>query len=154
MKIETLSLQDQVTTGISAGCTVTKPSLGALDTFEIRCDGYVCPDCPEFESIGRTDPQRRDYLQNEVQFNVLMNDVLLAPDNYVRQDFANETVVGTQSLSQDNLIALIRARTALGTWYEECFYDFFKKIFWNCTKFRSISFLACFFVPCFMQNQA
>eukprot|EP01083_Nonionella_stella_P168096 566591_1 len=126
MKIRQITAKQSNESGVIRGCQVTNESSGALTHFAIRCDGYTCDKCPIFSGIGRDSKKGRQkqYLRNEIEYNILMNDVLLAPDAYVRQDFEENRVIGTESLDSDSLIALVRARTAVGTWYQECFYNF------------------------------
>ncbi len=59
-----------------------------------------------------------------IDFNILMNGIL-STENYIKQHEFDNTIIGTQALETDTLIALVRSRTSIGTWYEECFYDFF-----------------------------
>eukprot|EP01083_Nonionella_stella_P178808 632860_1 len=126
MKIELISPHLANSAGVFRGCKVTKPSHGTLTKFEISCDGYTCDKCPRNYGIGRDSQKGRNKaaLKYEIEYNILMNDVLLAPGGYVRQDYEEYSVIGTESLNTDSLIALIRARTAVGTWYQECFYNF------------------------------
>ena len=135
MEIRTLSQTLAESIGITVGCWVETESHEMLDHFEIRCDGYICEQCPTSLTIGRGDDCgwevlgiredcRSDYLQNDIEFNVLMNDVLLSPEEYMNQ-YEQHVIRGTQALSHDSLIALIRARTYDDGWYEQCFDDFF-----------------------------
>eukprot|EP01083_Nonionella_stella_P114155 337189_1 len=125
-KIQLITPEQSATAGVYRGCRVTNASSGVLTNFNIGCDGYTCAKCPRDQGIGRDSKggRQKSYLQNEIEYNILMNDVLLAPGGYVRQDFEEYNVTGTESLNTDSLIALIRVRTAIATWYQECFYNF------------------------------
>eukprot|EP01083_Nonionella_stella_P081841 225679_1 len=125
-KIEPITAQHTEESGVIPGCHVVNESRGFLTHLTIRCDGFTCDACPTFDGIGRDDKYGRltDYLMNEIEYNVLMNDVLLAPGQWVRQDHVQLNVTATEGLDQDSLIAVVRARTAAGTWYQECVTEF------------------------------
>eukprot|EP01083_Nonionella_stella_P033998 93044_1 len=125
MKIELISVEEAIQSEVIRGCKVTNQSHGVLSNFAIQCDGYTCAKCPMFPRIGRVDAQGRTKslaLRNEIEYNLLMNDVLLGA--YVRQDYVEHQLIGTETLNTESLIAVVRVRTAVGTWYQECFYNF------------------------------
>eukprot|EP01084_Bolivina_argentea_P176512 305433_1 len=101
-----------------SGCFFTVNSTNPFSRFEVRCGGYDFPGGAEFDGLNRD--RVTMYTKAEIEFNVLINDVLLAPDAYVRQDIVNDSIIGTTTFAGETLIGLVRGRTKIGTWYTEC----------------------------------
>ena len=129
--IELDSISDAQATGFKRGCYVYKPANGSLTDFEIQCDGFACDGCIEYETLGRGSDNKRDNVL--VEYNILMNDVLISPSKWAEAGDVNQSIIGTSSLNPDSLIAIARVKTTFDTFYTKCFKNDGNNIFFNFT---------------------
>lgn len=103
---------------ITRGCYINQASNGVFTDFSIQCDGFQCLGCVEVEGIDReVGDFRPDQL---IEYNVLMDDVLLSPDSWATQGFG-DAITGTASFDPSSLLVVVRSFTTVGSYYTKCF---------------------------------
>lgn len=105
---------------ITRGCYIEKNSTGVFTDYSIQCDGFECKGCIEVEGISR---DVGDFRPSQlIQYNILMDDVLLSPDAWATQGFG-ESITGTATLNASSLLVIVRSLTTVGSFYMKCFKD-------------------------------